>query len=116
MSDSIAAALPRCLGGGPADRLMIAVENIGIEVVAVRPYDGAKLGIDAHLAEVRGVLQRLGHRTPEIVGEIDLADESIRECQSQPKALERFDDGDASKWADIAHGSGSMLGARVSKG
>jgi hypothetical protein len=34
---------------------MIAVEHIGIEVVAVGPDDGAQFGIDSYLAEVRWV-------------------------------------------------------------
>ncbi len=45
---------------------MVAVEHVGIEVVAVRPYDGVKFWINAHLAEVGKVLQRLGHRPPEV--------------------------------------------------
>ena len=50
----------------PADWLMIAMEHVGIEVVAVRPYDCAKFGVDTHLAEVGRVLQRLGHWPPEV--------------------------------------------------
>lgn len=42
------------------NKLVIAVEHVGIEVVAARPHDGAKFGINAHLAEVGGVLQRGG--------------------------------------------------------
>jgi hypothetical protein len=82
----LAGALTRCLRGRPTDRLMVAVEHVGIEVVTVWPYDGAKFGIDAHLAEVGGVLQRLSHRRPKIAREIDLADQAVGERQPQPEA------------------------------
>jgi hypothetical protein len=105
--------LPRCLHGRPNDRLVVAVEYVGIEVVAVRPYDGAKFGIDAHLAEVGRVLQRLSHRPPKIAREIDLADQSVGERQPQPEALQRLDGGDPGKKTKVAHGSGSMLASGV---
>jgi len=60
---------------------MVAMEHVGVEVVAVRPYDCAKFGIYVHLTEVGGVLQWLGHRSPKITGEIDLADEVIGKGQ-----------------------------------
>jgi hypothetical protein len=50
------------------------MEHVGIEVVAVRPYDGAKFRIYVYLTEVGGVLQRFGHRSPKVAGEVDLAD------------------------------------------
>ena len=56
----------RCLCSRSADCLMVAMEHVRIEVVAVGPYDGAKFGIHADLTEVGGLLQRLGHRSPEI--------------------------------------------------
>lgn len=57
--------LTRSLGGGPFDRLVVAVEHIGVKVKAVGPDNGTQLGIDADLTEVGGVLQRLGHRPPQ---------------------------------------------------
>lgn len=68
--------------GGPSDWLEVSVEDIGVEVVAVWSYDGAQLGIDAHLAEAVGVSTRLGHRTPEISREVDLANQAVGKRQS----------------------------------
>ncbi len=59
-------ALPRRPRGRRTDRLMVAVEHVGIEVVAVGPYNGAELGVEADLAKVCGVSQGLGHRAPEV--------------------------------------------------
>jgi hypothetical protein len=76
---------------------MVVVEHVGIEVVAVRSYDRAKSGINAHLAEVGRVFRRLSHRPPEIAREIDLADQAVGERQPQPEAIQRLDDGDPGK-------------------
>src|ERR1700722_18485430 len=86
---------------------MVAMEHVGIEVVAVRPYDCAKFGIYVHLTEVGGVLQWLGHRSPKITGEIDLADEAIGKGQPQSESVQRLHGGNASKHATIVHGGGS---------
>lgn len=50
------------------------MKNVWIKVVAVWPNDGAELGIDMNSAKVVGVSERLGHRPPEVVGEVDIAD------------------------------------------
>jgi hypothetical protein len=60
-------SLTRCLRGRPTDRLMVAMEYVGIKVVAVWPHDGPNFGVYTHLVEVGGVLQRRGHRSPEVV-------------------------------------------------
>jgi hypothetical protein len=64
----------RCSRGRPIHGEVVAVKNVWIKVVAVWPNDGAELGIDMNSAKVVGVSERLGHRPPEVVGEVDIAD------------------------------------------
>jgi hypothetical protein len=85
------------------------VEHIGVEVITIRPHNGAKLEIDTHLAKVARVSKRLSHRTPEVTREVDLANQAIGERQPQPKVLQRLDASNAGKWASGTHGNGSML-------
>ena len=90
-----------------AGRFVAAVENVGVEVDLARPFDGARLRIDADLVEHRAVVaDRREHAAPfEHGGEVDVLDEAVGEVQAHPASLERGGLGDA--WQCV-HGSGSM--------
>jgi len=92
---------------------MVPVKHVGVQVEAVGPNDGADFGIDAHLTKVGRIIQRLGHRSPKLVGEIDLADETICEGQPQPESIKWLYGGDASEHVNVIHGNGSMLASGV---
>ena len=87
------------------------MKDIGINVNPVRPGDRGTL--DFHRTEkCRIGLQRLEDRPPELVLQIEDAFRRVVETQSQDKATERLDIGDADHFGLLTHGNGSIL-ARV---
>lgn len=89
------------------------MQYIRIEVEAVRPHDRAKLRIDPDPSEITGVLQRFGHRPPEIAGQINPANHAIGEGQPQPEAAQGLDSGNTGKNTSISYGNGSILASSL---
>ena len=61
---------------------MVAVKDIGVRVETVGPDDGARFRIHAHSLEVFRVAQWLGHRAPEVLGEVRLSHRAIVENEA----------------------------------
>src|ERR1035438_9806429 len=68
------------------------VEDLRREVRSAGPGDRADLRIEAHLGKALGIAQRLEYpSTAAEVGEIDVADQAVRERQPQPVVAEHPD-------------------------
>jgi hypothetical protein len=66
------------------------VDDIGIEVRAVRPADGTKLGVNAELAE-HLVLGEIGENAPELdeIGDVHLSFDTVLEADVDVVTLQR---------------------------
>jgi hypothetical protein len=69
----------------PPDGLVVAVQDLGIEVKAVRPNHRPQLGVNPNAAEELRVLERLAHRPEHHVAEVDFALDPI--VEAQPKRM-----------------------------
>ena len=77
--------------GGRGHRLVIAVQDIRVEIEPVRPCDRPQLGIDPHEPEQRRVAKRLAQRAPQLVSEIDDTPAAVVELETQLLSVEGFD-------------------------
>lgn len=59
------------------------MQDFGIEPQPVRPDDGARLCVHAHLTEVLRIPERLEHHAPQLSGQIDLPVCAVVEHEKQ---------------------------------
>lgn len=81
--------LPDEEGASPIGGLVVPVQDVGIQVHAVRPGNRSGDVVDPDVAEDGRVAQVFENTTAEHWIEIELPDESVREGQPQLEALER---------------------------
>src|SRR5271165_6174102 len=93
--------------GAKCGRFEVAVEHEWVEVESVGPHDRAV--VDGDLSEEGRILQRLEHRTPKVVGKVDVARAAIVERQVQAIRRPHMDLDYSWNPGDLRHGSGSML-------
>lgn len=68
----------------PGRGLGITMQDVGVEVDAVRPANGAGDLIDDHLSEVRGIVERFEDATAiDNLLEVEISDETIPEGEPQ---------------------------------
>lgn len=95
---------------GGVGGFMVSVENLGCEIEAVRPHDGASLLVDAYLSEVPRVVERFHHGTRRLASHVlNVTNQAV--VEQQPHHM-RPDDGDADNMRDpigSSHGCTSMV-------
>ncbi len=74
-----------------ARRPVIAVENLGVQVDAVRPGDGAGHLIDEHLSELDRIPKGFKDASMQHRPQVELPDEPVREGQPQAELPEGLD-------------------------
>jgi hypothetical protein len=77
------------------------VKSLWCHVDAVGPDDGADLGVNANLGEEGLVGEWLEHTTPVTLGEVDVADEPVLECEAQLMIADHLDAGHIN---ELVHG------------
>jgi hypothetical protein len=78
------------------------VEDQRVEVDAVRPCDSAV--VDRRLGKELRVLERLEHRAPEFVDEIDVTNKAVVEAHVQAMRRPHLDRDDFGDPGDLLHG------------
>ena len=77
------------------------VQDLGREVYSVRPGDRADLGVHPHLRKERGITERGEHAFPlGEMGEIDIADQAVRERETQAVVAKNFHTADIAQQRD----------------
>lgn len=71
---------------------VIAVQDVGIDVSTIGPYERPQLRVDPYGGKRRIVVTNRGkHRTPQQGRQVDVADEAIGEAHSYPSTVQHFD-------------------------
>jgi hypothetical protein len=78
-------------------RFKVSVQNQGVQIGSVGPYDSTQLVIYLHLSEVAGIGQRLEHGAVQLPGEIDVACAAIAKTKPELVVAKHVYRGDANE-------------------
>ena len=89
--------------------LVVAMEDLGGKIEAIRPDDCACLGIDSNLGEVVGVLKGRDHRAHLAGDVLNVANHPVVKQQPHDVRTEDGDADDVRKGTVWTHGNGSIV-------